>query len=117
MKFIVGLFLLCFSCLVFASPFVVSDPYKVDPVNKLLPTHCKLIVDDVSKGDIPIFADSTGSYCKFDMAGLASGTHTIKGTHVLIDVKYGRLESEPSNPLELTKPSPPIAPGSLKLIP
>jgi len=94
-----------------AAPFVVSDPTAQTV------THCGVKIDSLTAVDSPVASDTTGKYCKYDLSGLAAGTHIIKATYVNIDPTWGRIESIFSSPLSLTKPEVQIAPSGLVLKP
>jgi hypothetical protein len=98
-------------CAAIAAPFVISDETAQTV------THCGLFLDAAAKVDTPVASNTTGKYCKFDLAGLSTGAHTIKATFVNIDPVWGRLESVQSVPLSLTKPEIQNAPSGLGLIP
>jgi hypothetical protein len=94
-----------------AAPFVVSDP--LDP----RATHCGVLLDAAAKVTIPVTAATGGNICKFDVGGIANGSHTIRMTAIAIDPIWGSQESAESSPLSFVKPAPPATPGLLRLQP
>jgi hypothetical protein len=94
-----------------ASPFVISDP--VDPAV----TDCGIFLDAAPKQTVPVTLSGTSKICKFDIAGIANGAHTIKATAIINDSIWGVLESPQSVPLSFTKPASPAAPATLRLAP
>ena len=99
------------STTVFSAPFVVSDPLDARA------THCGILMDATPKQVIPVVADAGGNICKFDLAGLANGSHTVRATAIAIDPIWGSQESAESVPLVFVKPGLPANPGGLKLQP
>ena len=108
-KLMVVLMLMSTSAL--AAPFVVSDP--LDP----RATHCGILMDATAKVVIPVVAEAGGNICKFDLAGISNGAHTVKATAIAIDPIWGSQESVESLPLSFVKPGVPTAPGGLGLQP
>lgn len=96
-----------------AAPFLTSDPVSISP----LPTHCGLYLDAAAKVEAAVVKDSTGTYCKFDIASVGVGAHTAKATHIVKDAIWGTLESGYSNTVNFTKPGAPAAPGGFGLSP
>ena len=93
------LLLLLFAPVVNATPFVVSEP------TTQVVTHCNLLLDAAPGVDVLVASDVTGKYCKFDLAGITVGDHTIKAKFVNNDPIWGRSESVTSVPLLFTKPA------------
>lgn len=111
---IIALLLLLLTNAALAAPFVISDPSTDTPQ----PTHCGLLLDTAPKVDVVVAKDGGGkAYCRFDMASLTTGAHTVKATFVIIDPVWGRQESPVSVPLALTRPGSPTAPAGLGLTP
>jgi hypothetical protein len=94
-----------------ASPFVVSDP--LDPSV----TDCGIFLDAAPKQTVPVTIAGAGKICKFDLAGIANGAHTVKATAIVNDPVWGVQESPQSAPLSFTKPASPAAPATLRLAP
>ena len=99
------------STTVFSAPFVVSDPLDARA------THCGILMDAIPKQAIPVVADVGGNICKFDLAGLANGSHTVRATAIAVDPIWGSQESVESLPLSFVKPVPPSVPAGLGLKP
>lgn len=113
MNFILAILLSILSCAVAAAPFLTSDPVSSSP----LPTHCGLYLDTSAKLEAAVTKDSSGTYCKFDIASVSVGAHTAKATHIVRDSIWGTLESGYSNTVNFTKPGAPAAPGGFGLSP
>jgi hypothetical protein len=96
-----------------AAPFVVSSP------STQTVTHCTLLLDAAPGVDVPVASDTTGKYCKFDMASLPTGDHTLTAKFVNIDPIWGRSESVTAVPLLFTRPAARLttAPTGLLLAP
>lgn len=104
------LLLLCLIPCAQAAPFVVSDP--VDPAT----TQCGVFLNAAPKVTIPVTVTSGVKTCKYDLATLASGTHSIRMTAITVnDPIWGSQESAQSLPLAFSKPGAPVAPGGLVL--
>src|SRR3990167_1843929 len=111
MRKILLLVLTLLSPMALAAPFVVSDP--LDP----RATHCGILMDAAPKVVIPVVAETGGNICKFDLAGISNGSHTVRATAIAIDPIWGTEESAESVPLSFVKPALPANPGGLRLLP
>lgn len=99
-------------CCASAAPFVITDP--VDPAT----TQCGVFLDAAAKQVIPVTVSGTSKICKYDLATLASGSHTVQMTAITVnDPVWGSRESAKSTPLAFTKPDVPAPPASLGLSP
>ena len=97
---------------VYAAPFVVSDP-TLQGV-----THCGYVLDGGVKVDSIVAVSPLGKSCKIDVGSAATGNHSITASFVNIDPTYGRQESIQSAPLEFTVPAKILnAPGVLRIVP
>ena len=97
---------------VYAAPFVVSDP-TLQGV-----THCGYVLDGGVKVDSIVAVSPLGKSCKIDIGTVGVGNHSIAASFVNIDPIYGRSESVLSAPLEFTVPAKILnAPGVLKIVP
>lgn len=94
-----------------AGPFVVSDPLDDRA------THCGWVKDGAPRIDVPVVVTPAGKICKWDLAGLAAGAHTVNATAVAIDPNWGRLESAPSAPFGFSVPTAPKIPAGMALTP
>lgn len=94
-----------------ASPFLISDP--LDPSV----TDCGIFLDAAPKQTVPVTISGTGKICKFDLAGIANGAHTVKASAIVNDPVWGVQESPQSVPLGFTKPASPASPATLRLAP
>lgn len=98
-----------------AAPFCSSDYYPDDPLPT--PTLCGVYIDSKEKIEVPITKDASGVFCKIDISGVAVGAHSMKLTHIVNDPVWGMLESPASASINFTKPSAPIKPVNITLIP
>ena len=97
---------------VYAAPFVVSDP-TIQGV-----THCGSVLDGGVKVDSLVAASPLGKSCKIDVGAVGAGNHSITASFVNIDPTYGRVESAMSVPFDFTVPAKTLnAPGVLKIAP
>ena len=97
---------------VYAAPFVVSDP-TLQGV-----THCGSVLDGGTKVDSLVAVSPLGKSCKIDIGTVGVGNHSIAASFVNIDPIYGRVESAMSAPFDFTVPSKTLnAPGVLKIAP
>lgn len=110
-RILVAAVLLAATSVVLASPFVVSDP--VDPVV----THCGVLLDTQAKVVIPVTVESGQKICKYDLAGIARGSHVVRMTAIMNDPIWGSQESAQSDPLSFVAPSAPNVPAGLELQP
>ena len=113
MKFLSVLCLLVLSCgVVYAAPFVVSDP-TLQGV-----THCGYVLDGGVKVDSLVSVSPLGKSCKIDIGAVGVGNHSITASFVNIDPTYGRQESVQSAPLDFTVPAKSLnGTGVLRLVP
>lgn len=96
-----------------AAPFVVAE---VEPGV----ASCNVFMDAAPAVNVPAVADAgspTGYVCKYDLANLASGSHSVTMTaYTPVDALWGGpKESVKSSPLALSKPAAPAAPARLRL--
>ena len=97
-----------------AAPFVVSDAY---PVASTQPDGFTVSVDGgpvVESPADPVTASSVRF--KFDVGGVAEGSHTLRVKAFKNDPAWGRLESAEAV-FTFTRPASPAAPGGLRLAP
>ena len=111
MRKILALVLTLLSPVALSAPFVVSD--LLDP----RATHCGILMDAVPKVVIPVVAEAGGNICKFDLAGISNGSHTVMATAIAIDPIWGSQESVQSSPLSFVRPAGVSAPAGLELQP
>lgn len=96
-----------------AAPFVVAE---VEPGV----ASCNVYLNTAPAINVPAVADAaspTGYVCRYDLANLASGSHSVQLTafnpgDALLG---GPKESVKSSPLALSKPAAPAAPARLRL--
>lgn len=94
-----------------ASPHVVTDPVAPGV------THCGVFLDSTAKVTIAVTAVTGGNICKYNVAGVSAGAHTIRMTAIINDPLWGTQESPQSAPLAFTKPGVPPTPAGLNLTP
>lgn len=97
----------------YAAPFAVCDPY---PATGIQPDEFEVVVDG---GAIVISLPETvtgGKRLHYDVSGVSVGPHTMNVKACKTDVAWGRLCST-ATPLAFTRPSAPVAPVSLGLVP
>lgn len=95
-----------------AAPFVVTDP--VDPAT----THCGVLLNVAPKLIVPVTTAGGVKNCRYDLATLASGSHTITMTAIVEKTANNTgAESAPSSPLAFSKPGVPAVPAGLALSP
>ena len=111
MRKILALVLTLMSTSALSAPFVVSDP--LDP----RATNCGILMDAAPKVVIPVVAEAGGNICKFDLAGISNGSHTVKMTAIANDPIWGSQESVQSSPLSFVRPAGVSAPAGLELQP
>jgi hypothetical protein len=96
------------TCWAAASPFMVSDPY---PVGGTQPTHCGVFLNAAPRVEIAVALKAENRpYCRYDLVGVAVGSHTIRMTHVAKDTIWGDLESAQSVPFTFSRPGTPGVP-------
>lgn len=111
MKILLALCLLI-STIATAAPFVVSNP--VDPAT----THCGVTLNATPKITVPVTVTGTVKTCQYDLANLASGSHSITMTAIVEKTATNTgAESAQSLPLAFSKPAAPAVPGGLALSP
>ena len=82
-----------------AAPFVVSDPVVVGV------TQCGVYVDTNPRVTSAVVADIGGNICKYDLAGVAAGAHSVTVTTITVnDPIWGSQESAKSSPVVFTVP-------------
>lgn len=96
---------------VVAAPFIVSD--ALDP----RATHCGWKMDAGTRTDVAVTLSGADKICKLDLAGLATGPHTVSATAVAVDPIWGRVESPASANFTFAVPTTPTVPSGLKLAP
>jgi len=97
---------------VYAAPFVVSDP-TLQGV-----THCGSVLDGGVKVDSLVAVSPLGKSCKIDVGSAVTGNHSITASFVNVDPVYGRSESVMSAPLDFVVPSKSLnGTGFLRLVP
>lgn len=119
MKLSASVVLMLISSLAWGAPFVISNPVAPQATT---PLQCGIFLDAAPKAVIPatVVATPAGTICKFDVAAVPVGQHTITMTVITTnDPKYGSQESLQSPPLafSLPWPTPLVAPGGLQLTP
>lgn len=101
-----------FAAAVTAAPFVVSDP--VHPST----THCGVTLNAAPKVIVPVNVTGTVKTCQYDLANLASGSHSITMTAIVEKTATNTgAESAQSPPLAFSKPAAPAVPAGLALSP
>jgi hypothetical protein len=113
MKKIIVLLVMLVPSVVFASPFVVSDPYASTVVQ---PTEFVVRVDGGADVVSPVETVTGGVRLQYDVGGVSAGSHTITVKAVRIDPIWGRLESTTVN-FTFVRPAAPTAPASIGLEP
>lgn len=94
-----------------AAPYVVTDPLMSHT------THCGVFVDTQPKVTIQVTVEGSEKICKYDIAGLSGGNHTVRMTAIVNDPVFGVLESQQSLPLTFAVPVVPATPLNLRIIP
>ncbi len=90
-----------------AQPFLVADVTSGV-------TSCGVYMDAAPK----VTVAASGTQCKYDVAGIAAGSHTVKMTAITAnDPIWGTQESAPSAPFTFARPATPAAPTGLVLSP
>lgn len=103
---------LCAAALpVLGAPFVITDPVLSSS------THCGVFVDAQPKQVIVVTTENGNKICRFDITGLAGGSHTVRMTAIVDDPIHGVKESPQSAPLTFVVPVTPAAPANLRLVP
>jgi hypothetical protein len=84
-----------------AAPFVVSDPVAVGV------TQCGVYVDSATRVVSPVAATIGGNVCRYDLAGIPAGRHSLTMTAIAVDDPlWGSQESVHSDPLEFDLKGP-----------
>lgn len=97
-----------------AAPSIVSDPTATTTV-----THCAWYMDATARALVVAPKDTAGKpYCKLDIAGLASGTHSVTAAFVVAgSATQPEVEGPKSAPFAFTQPAAPPSPSGLKVVP
>lgn len=107
MKTFAALVLFLVASVAQAAPFLVGD--VVSGV-----AQCGVFMDASAKITVPAAA----LQCKYDLAGLAAGSHSARMTAITsADPVWGTQESASSAPFVFIAPGVPVAPTGLKLTP
>ena len=98
--------------LAYAAPSIVSD--LVAPGT----AQCGVYVDAQPKVTVPVTAITGGVICKFDVATISTGSHSVQMTAIAVnDPVWGSQESGKSVPLTFVRPAQPTVPVGLVLVP
>jgi len=102
-----------FTTVATAAPFLVSDPLATGV------TQCGIYLDAAAKVTSPVGTDASGlPICKYDLASVSVGSHTVKATAISIDPVWGNQESAQSLPFAFSRPAASVtAPTNIKLVP
>lgn len=92
-----------------AAPFLTTDPTTQEV------THCGIFVDALPKTEIAVTTSGTGKICKYDLANISGGSHTISATFILKSPIWGDEESAKSSVLNFTRPGGVTSPSGLGL--
>ena len=111
LKLIIGLAIFLVTTVAQAAPFIISDPVDARA------THCGWKMDAGVRTDVAVVLSGTDKICKLDLAGLATGSHTVSATAVAIDPVWGRQESPASANFPFVVPTTPVTPPGLRLAP
>jgi hypothetical protein len=77
-------------------------------------TSCGMVLDGAPKVVMPVVAGQ----CKFDLANVSNGSHTVTLTAIAEnDPVWGTQESAPSAPFVFVRPAAPTAPSTVKIAP
>jgi hypothetical protein len=99
------LFILAVAPAIRAAPYLICDPY---PTSGTQPTEFSLTVDGAATVTSSAQTLTDGSRrLHYDLAGIATGAHTVTYKAVLIDPYWGRLEGPASDPFDFTRPGVP----------
>ena len=99
---------------VWASPFLVCDPY---PTTTVQPTHFNLVIDGGTAFDVAAYKNTDNSVILYyNLSTITNGSHTITVKAVVIDPLWGRAESA-SVPFAFVKPvvTSPLNPANIRL--
>lgn len=97
------------------APFIVSADFATTGTQ---PTHCGLFLDAAPKVEVPVVSQTSGAkFCKFDIAAVATGSHTVTATAIAKDTVWGTLESVKSSPFTFTRPGIPAVPSGFGVDP
>jgi hypothetical protein len=93
--------LLALSLCAMGDPFVVSDPVAVGV------TQCGVYIDTGARVTSPVVAATGGNICKYDLAGIRVGPHSVTMTAIAVNDPYwGSQESVQSSPLAFDGQAP-----------
>jgi hypothetical protein len=96
-----------------SAAFVVSDSTAYVPA----PTTCGWVLDSQPKVVLPVALDAANHpFCRYDLAAVVPGSHTVTTTFQVSDPVFGLLESAPSVALTFSVPSKPGVPLNMRLI-
>jgi len=88
-----------------AAPYLICDPY---PTTGSQPTEFGVTVDGAAAVTSAAQTLTDGSRrLHYDLAGVATGGHSVTYKPVLVDPYWGRLEGPASDPFAFTKPGAP----------
>jgi hypothetical protein len=96
-----------------AQPFLYADTAGTS----ISTTTCGIYMDALPKVTTPTVLVGTVVTCKYDLSGIANGSHTVKMTAITNDPAWGALESPPSPPFVFVKPAGITAPVNLRVAP
>jgi len=86
----------------FAGPYLVCDPY---PATGTQPTDFSVVMDGGSELISPAQTLTDGTKrLHYDLAGIATGSHSISIKALVVDSTWGRLESS-ATPFSFSKPA------------
>lgn len=80
-------------------------------------THCGWQLDSTPRQDLPVVMSGTNKVCTYDPASAPVGSHTLTATAIVADPYWGRLESGSSVPFAFERPTLPVAPTGIRLVP
>ena len=95
---------------IMSSPYLVSDP----DISANKPTHYSVVMDGAAEILSPAQVVTGGVRLHYDLNGISVGTHNVSLKAVLIDAKWGRLESTVV-PFSFQRPVSPAQPGNIAL--
>jgi hypothetical protein len=105
-QFLLILAMVLFPMVVFAAPFLVCDPYLPTEIQ---PTSFVLVIDGgnpISLVPVAGAPGTTGLILKYDVGGVAVGSHTVKVKACVNDPAWGEACSA-EVPFTFTKPVAP----------
>ena len=113
MKYALAVLMVLFSFNAWAAPFVVSDPY---PTTVTQPDGFMVAVDGATAVASPAQAVTGGVRLHHDVAGVSSGSHTVRIKAYKQDAVWGRLESDEAV-FTFVRPASPGRPAGIGLEP